>query len=303
MPELPDVVAYIGALEPRIVGETLERVRLKGGAFVLRTADPPLAAVEGRSVREIRRIGKRIVIGLEGDLWLVVHLMIAGRLHWRPPGAKLTGRNDLAAFDFPDGTLLLTEAGSKRRASLHVLSGEAALESVDPGGIDVFEADLAAFRHALTLENHTLKRALTDPRNVSGIGNAYSDEILHAARLSPIALTQKLTSEEWERLFAATRHTLQLWIDRLRDEAQGGFPEGVTAFRKEMAVHGRFGLPCPQCGEPVQRIRYADNETNYCARCQTNGRLLADRSLSRLLKADAPRTLEELEALRRRPEA
>jgi formamidopyrimidine-DNA glycosylase len=297
LPELPDVVAYIAALEPRIVGRPLEGVRLKGGAFVLRTADPPLASVEGRTVREIRRIGKRIAVGLEGDLWLVIHLMIAGRLHWRSPGAKLTGRNDLAAFDFPDGTLLLTEAGSKRRASLHVLSGEAALESVDPGGIDVLTADLTAFRHALTIENHTLKRALTDPRNVSGIGNAYSDEILHAARLSPIALTRKLTDEEWERLFAATRATLQLWIDRLRGEANDGFPEKVTAFRKDMAVHGRFGQPCPQCGEPVQRIRYADNETNYCARCQTNGRLLADRSLSRLLKADAPRTLEELDAL------
>ncbi len=300
MPELPDVAAYISALEPRILGQPLEHVRIRGNAFLLRTADPPLGAVEGLVVREVRRIGKRIAIGLEGDLWLVLHLMIAGRLHWRAPGAKLTGRSDLAAFDFPAGTLVLTEAGSKRRASLHVLRGEASLRALDAGGIDVFSADLDAFRHALRIENHTLKRALTDPRNVSGIGNAYSDEILHAAQLSPIALTQKLTPDEWERLFAATRATLQKWIDRLRDEAKDRFPEHVTAFRKDMAVHGRFGEPCPRCGEPVQRIRYADNETNYCVRCQTSGRLLADRSLSRLLKADAPRTLEELEALKRR---
>jgi formamidopyrimidine-DNA glycosylase len=300
VPELPDVAAYISALEPRILGQPLEHVRIRGNAFLLRTADPPLGAVEGLVVREVRRIGKRIAIGLEGDLWLVLHLMIAGRLHWRAPGAKLTGRSDLAAFDFPAGTLVLTEAGSKRRASLHVLRGEASLRALDAGGIDVFSADLDAFRHALRIENHTLKRALTDPRNVSGIGNAYSDEILHAAQLSPIALTQKLTPDEWERLFAATRATLQKWIDRLRDEAKDRFPEHVTAFRKDMAVHGRFGEPCPRCGEPVQRIRYADNETNYCVRCQTSGRLLADRSLSRLLKADAPRTLEELEALKRR---
>ena len=299
MPELPDVAAYISALEPRIVGRPLERVRL-GSVFVLRTADPPLASVEGRVVRELRRIGKRIAIGLDGDLWLVVHLMIAGRLHWRPRAAKLSGRNDLAAFDFPDGTLVLTEAGTKRRASLHVFSGAAMLDAVDPGGIDVFTSDIDAFRRALTVENRTLKRALTDPRIVSGIGNAYSDEILHAARLSPVALTQKLTPDEWERLFAATRATLQLWVDRLRDEAHGGFPEHVTAFRDGMAVHGRFGKPCPRCGEPVQRIRYADNETNYCARCQTGGSLLADRSLSRLLKSDWPRTLEELDALKRR---
>jgi formamidopyrimidine-DNA glycosylase len=300
VPELPDVAAYISALEPRIVGQPLEHVRIRGNAFLLRTADPPLAAVEGCTVREVRRIGKRIAIGLDGDLWLVLHLMIAGRLHWRGPGAKLTGRSDLAAFEFPAGALVLTEAGSKRRASLHVLRGEASLHALDAGGIDVFDADLDAFRHALTIENHTLKRALTDPRNLSGIGNAYSDEILHAAQLSPIALTQKLTSGEWERLFAATRTTLQKWIDRLRDEAKDRFPEHVTAFRKDMAVHGRFGEPCPRCGEPVQRIRYADNETNYCVRCQTSGRLLADRSLSRLLKADTPRTLEELEALKRR---
>ncbi len=300
MPELPDVTAYIAALEPRILGRPLERVRLRPNAFVLRNADPALASVDGRIVRELRRIGKRIAIGLEGDLWLVIHLMIAGRLHWRPAGATLAGRNALAAFDFPDGTLVLTEAGSKRRASLHLFAGESALETIDPGGIDVFNSDLDAFRRALTIENRTLKRALTDPRIVSGIGTAYSDEILHAAQLSPIALTQKLTSQEWERLYAATRATLRLWIERLSDEAKTGFPEHVTAFRKDMAVHGRFGEPCPRCGEAVQRIRYADNETNYCARCQTNGTLLADRSLSRLLKGDWPRTLDELEALKKR---
>jgi formamidopyrimidine-DNA glycosylase len=300
LPELPDVTAYIAALEPRILGRPLERVRLRPNAFVLRNADPALASVDGRIVRELRRIGKRIAIGLEGDLWLVIHLMIAGRLHWRPAGATLAGRNALAAFDFPDGTLVLTEAGSKRRASLHLFAGESALETIDPGGIDVFNSDLDAFRRALTIENRTLKRALTDPRIVSGIGTAYSDEILHAAQLSPIALTQKLTSQEWERLYAATRATLRLWIERLSDEAKTGFPEHVTAFRKDMAVHGRFGEPCPRCGEAVQRIRYADNETNYCARCQTNGTLLADRSLSRLLKGDWPRTLDELEALKKR---
>jgi formamidopyrimidine-DNA glycosylase len=299
MPELPDISAYISALEPRIVGQPLERVRL-ASVFLLRTADPPLADAEGRVVRELRRIGKRIAIGFDGDLWLVLHLMIAGRLHWRPPYAKLAGRNALAAFDFPNGTLVLTEAGTKRRASLHVLRGAAALEEIDPGGIEVFASDLGAFRSALSLENRTLKRALTDPRIVSGIGNAYSDEILHAARLSPITRTHKLSEAEWQRLYDATRATLQLWIERLNDEAKDGFPEGVTAFRKEMAVHGRFGEACPRCGEPVQRIRYADNETNYCARCQTGGSLLADRSLSRLLKADWPRTLDELDALKRR---
>jgi formamidopyrimidine-DNA glycosylase len=299
MPELPDVSAYISALEPRIVGRPLERVRV-ASVSLLRTAVPPLKDAEGRVVRELRRIGKRIAIGVDGDLWLVVHLMIAGRLHWRQPGAKLAGRNALAAFEFPNGTLVLTEAGSKRRASLHVVAGTEALEAMDPGGIDVFAADPDAFRAALTLENRTLKRALTDPRIVSGIGNAYSDEILHAAQLSPIALTHKLTAEEWQRLYAATRATLQTWIDRLRDESNGEFPEHVTAFRKDMAAHGRFGQPCPRCGEPIQRIRYADNETNYCARCQTGGALLADRSLSRLLKADWPRTLEELDALKRR---
>jgi formamidopyrimidine-DNA glycosylase len=299
MPELPDIAAYITALEARILNQPLERVRL-ASVFLLRTADPPLAGVEGRPVGSLRRIGKRIAIGVEGDLWLVLHLMIAGRLHWKPPHAKLAGRNALAAFDFPSGSLVLTEAGSKRRASLHVLRGEDGLRSVDPGGIEIFATNLDGFRAALTQENRTLKRALTDPRLVSGVGNAYSDEILHAARLSPITLTHKLKPEEWDRLFAATRSTLTLWIDRLRIEAEKGFPESVTAFRPEMAVHGRFGSPCPRCGEEIQRIRYADNETNYCACCQTGGKVLADRSLSRLLGADWPRTLEELEALKRR---
>jgi formamidopyrimidine-DNA glycosylase len=300
VPELPDVTAYISALESRIVGQPLEHVRLGHNAFVLRTADPPVASVEGRVVRELRRIGKRIAIGVDGDLWLVIHLMIAGRLHWRPPAARLAGRNALAAFDFPAGTLVLSEAGTKRRASLHIVRGEESLASMDPGGIDVFAAGLETFRLALMAENRTLKRALTDPRILSGIGNAYSDEILHAARLSPIALTHKLTPAEWTRLYDATRENLQLWIDRLRDEAGDGFPEHVTAFRKDMAVHGKFGQPCPRCGAGVSRIRYADNETNYCARCQTAGVLLADRSLSRLLKGDWPRTLDELEALKRR---
>src|SRR5271169_4029719 len=301
MPELPDIAAYITALEPRILGQSIERVRL-ASPFLLRTAVPPIADVEGRVVRELRRIGKRIAIGVEGNLWLVLHLMIAGRLHWRPPGAKLSGRQNLAAFDFPSGSLVLTEAGTMRRASLHILSGEDGLRSIDPGGIEIFESDLSAFRDALTAENRTLKRALTDPRLLSGIGNAYSDEILHAAQLSPITLTRKLEPHEWERLFAAARQTLQLWIDRLRAEAEAGFPEKVTAFRKEMAVHGRYGLACLKCGEKIQRIRYADKETNYCARCQTGGRVLADRGLSRLLGADWPRTLEELEALKRGPQ-
>jgi formamidopyrimidine-DNA glycosylase len=304
MPELPDIAAYITALKPRIMGQPLERVRLQS-AFLLRTAQPPLSEVEGRTVRELRRIGKRIAIGLDGadndnDLWLVLHLMIAGRLHWRAPDAKLAGRQTLAAFDFPNGSLVLTEAGSKRRASLHVVRGEEALRSFDAGGIDVFSSDLDSFRAALTAENHTLKRALTDPRLLSGIGNAYSDEILHAAQLSPLTLTQKLKPEEWERLFAATRHTLQFWIDRLRSEASATFPEKVTAFRQGMAVHGRYGEPCPRCGDKVLRIRYADKETNYCARCQTGSKVLADRSLSRLLGSDWPRTLEELEALKHR---
>jgi formamidopyrimidine-DNA glycosylase len=314
MPELPDISAYITALEARVLGRTLERARL-ASVFLLRTVDPPLASAEGRTVAEIRRVGKRIAIGLEGDLppqrqrpvagdpgwlWLVIHLMIAGRLHWRPRGAKLAGRNALLALDFSNGSLVLTEAGSKRRASLEVLRGDDSLRLVDPGGVEVFSTDLKGFRDALGLENRTLKRALTDPRIVSGIGNAYSDEILHAAQLSPIALTRKLKPEEWERLFASTRSTLTLWIDRLRSEAEKAFPEKVTAFRPEMAVHGKFGQPCPRCGQKVQRIRYADNETNYCAQCQTGGRVLADRSLSRLLGADWPRSLDELEALKKR---
>lgn len=297
MPELPDIAAYITALEERIMAQPIERVRLTS-AFLLRTTQPALGHVEGRVVRELRRIGKRIAIGVDGDLWLVLHLMVAGRLHWRTPRAKLAGRQNLAAFDFPNGSLILTEAGAKRRASLHVLAGEQGLRSVDPGGIDVLACDLISFRAALTTENHTLKRALTDPRLVSGIGNAYSDEILHAAQLSPVTLTHKLSEPEWERLFTATRYTLGLWIDRLAAEAKVGFPEKVTAFRKEMAVHGRYGEPCPRCGQKIQRIRCADNETNYCVRCQTGGKLLADRGLSRLLRSDWPRTLEELEALK-----
>jgi formamidopyrimidine-DNA glycosylase len=299
MPELPDITAYITAIEDRVLGQTLERVRL-GSVFLLRTVDPPLSSVEGRTVRAIRRIGKRIAIGVEGDLWLVLHLMIAGRLHWKPPQAKLAGRNALAAFDFSTGTLTLTEAGSKRRASLYVLRGEAALEAIDPGGVEIFSTCLDGFRAALSHENRTLKRALTDPRLISGVGNAYSDEILHAAQLSPITLTHKLKPEDWHRLFECTRSTMTLWTDRLVAEAKKGFPEKVTAFRPEMAVHGRFNQPCPRCGEKIQRIRYADNETNYCARCQTGGKVLADRSLSRLLGSDWPRTLDELEALKRR---
>jgi formamidopyrimidine-DNA glycosylase len=299
MPELPDISAYLSALQERIVGQPLQRVRL-ASAFLLRTAAPPISEAEGHQVTELRRIGKRVAIGLNNDLWLVLHLMIAGRLHWRSPGAKLAGRNNLAAFDFPNGSLVLTEAGTKRRASLHVVKGEEALRTVDPGGIEVFDSDLEAFVAAMTAENRTLKRALTDPRILSGIGNAYSDEILHAAGLSPVTLTSKLSPQEWERLFAATRETLRLWMDRLGAESRKAFPDKVTAFRVGMAVHGRFGLPCPRCGEPVQRIRYADNETNYCAKCQTGGRVLADRALSRLLGADWPRTLDELEALKRR---
>ncbi len=299
MPELPDIVAYIDALEARIVGQPIEQIRL-GSPFLLRTVEPKIEDAEGRVVRELRRVGKRIAVGLEGDIWLVLHLMIAGRLHWRDRGAKLGGRQNLAAFDFPSGSLILTEAGAKHRASLHLFRGEEALKAVDPGGIDVFASDLETFRQALTAENRTLKRALTDPRIVSGIGNAYSDEILHAAQLSPIALTQKMKPEQWERLFQTTRQTLSAWMDRLRGEAEKGFPEKVTAFRPEMAVHGRYGEPCPRCGEKIQRIRYADNETNYCPRCQTGGKLLADRSLSRLLKSDWPRTLDELEALKKR---
>ena len=299
MPELPDISAYIAALETRILGQPLEHVRI-ASVFLLRTVNPPPASVEGHKVESLRRIGKRIAIGVEGDLWLVLHLMIAGRLHWKPPQAKLAGRNELLALDFPNGTLVLTEAGSKRRASLYVVRGEEGLHNLDPGGVEIFSTDLEGFRSALTLENRTLRRALTDPRLISGVGNAYSDEILHAAQLSPIALTHKLKDDEWERLFDATRSTMTLWMDRLVGEAKKEFPEKVTAFRPEMAVHGRFNQPCPRCGEKVQRIRYADNETNYCARCQTGGKVLADRSLSRLLGADWPRTLDELEALKHR---
>ena len=314
MPELPDIAAYIAALESRILNQPLEEVRI-ASVFLLRTVDPPFASVEGRIVRAIRRVGKRIAIGVESELspqrstpvvgnpemlWLVLHLMIAGRLHWKAPKAKLAGRNALVSFDFPKGSLVLTEAGSKRRASLHVVRGEEALRAMDPGGVEVFGTDLGGFCAALTAENRTLKRALTDPRLISGVGNAYSDEILHAAQLSPIALTHKLKPEEYKRLFEATRSTLMLWIDRLKIEAGKSFPEKVTAFRPEMAVHGRFNLPCPRCGQKIQRIRYADNETNYCARCQTGGKVLADRGLSRLLGKDWPRTLEELESIMRR---
>jgi formamidopyrimidine-DNA glycosylase len=299
MPELPDIAAYLSALEARIVGKPLIKVRL-ASPFLLRTVHPSIEAIEGHTVRSLRRIGKRIAIEFDNGIWMVLHLMIAGRLHWRPVGAKLGGRNNLAAFDFPEGSLVLTEAGAKRRASLHLFSNEAEMQSIDPGGVDVFAIDLDGFRTALTAENRTLKRALTDPRILSGIGNAYSDEILHAAQLSPILQTHKLTPEEWTKLFSATQETLQLWIDRLKAEANDDFPEKVTAFRKDMAVHGRFGQPCPRCGQPVQRIRYADNETNYCAQCQTGGKVLADRSLSRLLGKDWPRTLDELEALKRR---
>jgi formamidopyrimidine-DNA glycosylase len=299
MPELPDIQAYLGALRGRVAGQTLTRVRI-ASPFLLRSVEPPLSAVEGHTVREMRRIGKRIAFGFDNGLWMVLHLMIAGRLHWRPVGAKLGGRQNLAAFDFPDGSLVLTEAGAKRRASLQVVANEEALEALDPGGIDVFSADLESFRRVLTSENRTLKRALTDPRFLSGIGNAYSDEILWAAKLSPITLTQKLSDDEWQRLYTATRETLQLWTDKLRTEAGNGFPEKVTAFRKDMAIHGRFGQPCPRCGEKIQRIRYADNETDYCVQCQTGGKVLADRSLSRLLGSDWPRTLDELEALKRK---
>jgi formamidopyrimidine-DNA glycosylase len=297
VPELPDVTVYIEALEERTLGQTLERVRL-ASPFLLRSVTPPLQEAEGRKVKRFRRIGKRIAMGLDNDVWLVLHLMIAGRLHWRAKGIKLAGRQNLAAFDFPNGSVLLTEAGSQRRAALHVASGEAALRDLDPGGLEVLDAGLTAFTKALTARNHTLKRALTDPRIFSGIGNAYSDEILHRAMLSPVALTQKMKPEEIERLYQATRQSLIEWVERLRAERKGGFPEKVTAFRPTMAVHGKYGKPCPRCGAKIQRIRYASNETNYCAVCQTGGKLLADRALSRLLGTDWPRTLEELEDLK-----
>jgi len=294
MPELPDITVYIEALERRIVGQLLLKIRVNS-PFVVRTYERPLSVAEGKRVSELRRVGKRIAIGLDGDLWLVLHLMIAGRLHWKPAGVKLVGKQNLAAFDFDTGTLTLTEAGSKRRAGLWLLQGAAALAELDPGGLEVLSASFEQFETELKRENHTLKRALSDPRSFSGIGNAYSDEILHSAQLSPLAQTQKLSPEETRRLFEAVRDVLAEWTDRLREQAGDNFPEKVTAFRPEMAVHGRFGKPCPVCGAPVQRIRYADNETNYCPRCQTGGKVLADRSLSRLLKDDWPRTIEELE--------
>ena len=298
MPELPDVTMYIEALDKRIVGQPLEAIRIVSPSL-LKTARPPIRSAEGRKVLGLRRLGKRIAIGLEGDLWLVLHLMIAGRLHWREKGARLARKVAHAGFDFPDGTLVLTEFGPKKRASLHVVEGEAGLSAHDPGGLEVLDADLAAFRTALLSENHTLKRALTDPRQFSGIGNAYSDEILHAARLSPIAMIHALTPEQTLLLYHATRTTLADWIARLRAEAGDGFPEKVTAFRPDMAVHGKYQKPCPVCGTPIQRIRYADNETNYCPRCQTEGKILADRAFSRLLGKDFPRTIEELERLTR----
>jgi len=294
MPELPDIALYLDALAPRVVGKQLEHLRI-ASPFLLRTADPPVADLVGRAIRDVRRLGKRIVLALEDDYFVVLHLMIAGRLHWKPSGAPIPRRAGLAAFDFPNGTVLLTEAGTKHRASLHVLRGAAALAAHDPGGLDVLAATLEQFRSALTRESHTLKRALTDPHLLDGIGNAYSDEILHAARLSPLRLTGQITPEESERLFHAARDTLTSWMARLRAETGDAFPEKVTAFRDGMAVHGRFRKPCPVCGSPVQRIRYAQNEVNYCATCQTGGRLLADRSLSRLLKQDWPRSLEEWE--------
>ena len=298
MPELPDIVVYIEALESRILGQTLERIRI-ASPFLLRSVTPPVASAEGRQVVALRRIGKRIAIGLHGDLWLVLHLMIAGRLHWKKAGSKVSPPRGLAAFDFLNGTLLWTEAGSKKRASLHLVSGKEGLDTLNPGGLEVLRASLDQFAAALTSSNHTLKRALTDPRLFSGIGNAYSDEILFAARLSPLSLTQKLKPQEIESLYNASRTSLQHWVEQLRGEAGDQFPEKVTAFRPGMAVHGRYKEPCPTCGCRIQRIRYASNETNYCPGCQTGGRLLADRSLSRLLREDWPRTPEELELLTR----
>jgi formamidopyrimidine-DNA glycosylase len=294
MPELPDVAVYIECLKPRIAGRALREARV-ASPFLLRTVDPPLSSATGRTVVGLRRLGKRIVIGFEGDLFLVVHLMIAGRLHWRDADARLAGKRDLAGFWFPDGALILTEAGSKRRASLHVVAGEEALRALDPGGLEVLDCDEAAFAHVLRSESHTVKRALTDPRLFSGIGNAYSDEILHRAGLSPVAMSRALSDADVSVLFAATQSTLRDWIDRLRVEAGDGFPGKVTAFRPEMAVHGRYREPCPRCGTAIQRIVHAENESNYCPRCQTGGRILADRALSRLLKSDWPRTIDELE--------
>ncbi len=303
MPELPDILAYLEALGRRIVGERLVAIRI-ASPFLVRSVDPPLREAEGKRVLALRRIGKRVVLELESDLYLVLHLMVAGRLHWKPRGAKLPGRIGLAAFDFENGTLLLTEASTKKRASLHLARGEESLTEFDRGGIEPLEADLRKFRETLMRENHTVKRALTDPRLFSGIGNAYSDEILHRARMSPAKLTKKMTEEEIERLSGATRETLEKWSARLLEEARESFPEKVTAFREGMAVHGRYGKPCPDCGSPVQRIVYAENESNYCATCQTGGKLLADRALSQLLRGDWPKTLEELEERKRdRPAA
>jgi formamidopyrimidine-DNA glycosylase len=299
MPELPDVTVYVEALTARIVGHTLRRTAIRG-PFLLRSVSPPVESVQGKTVRQVRRVGKRIAIGLEDDLWLVLHLMIAGRLHWRESAPKLAVRGPLALFQFDSGTLTLTEAGTQHRAALHVVAGEEGLRSLDAGGIEVLEASLAEFAAVLQSANHTLKRALTDPRLFSGVGNAYSDEILHRAGLSPVALTQKMTPGAIERLYRATREALVEWTDRLRQQSRGAFPEKVTAFREGMAVHGRYGKPCPRCGTSIQRIRYASNETNYCPACQTGGKLLADRGLSRLLREDWPRTLEELESLKRR---
>ncbi len=296
MPELPDIVAYIEALEKRIVGQKIVSIRV-ASPFLLRTAVPPLKAAEGKTVMQIRRMGKRICIGLEGDLWVVLHLMIAGRLHWKERGVKLARPRGLAAFDFPNGSLLWTEAGSQKRASLHVVDGEEGLRALDPGGLDVLDADLEQFAARLTSANHTLKRALTDPHLFSGIGNAYSDEILWQAQLSPMQLTQKLKHSEIERLYEAVRGTLGKWVSQLREESGKAFPEKVTAFRKEMAVHGKYKEPCPRCEKPIQRIRYAGNEANYCPHCQTGGKLLADRALSRLLRDDWPKTLEQLETM------
>jgi len=294
MPELPDILLYLEQLGPRVLNQTLERVVVRN-PFVLRSFDPPISEAAGKRVLGLRRMGKRIVVALEGELFLVIHLMIAGRLKWYPLGKKAGGKLVLAVLEFPDGLLFLTEAGSKRRASMHLVSGEAALHQFERGGLEVLESDVASFAQRLKSENHTLKRALTDPRLFSGIGNAYSDEILHRARLSPLTLTRRLDDSEIDRLYQATRATLEEWIVRLRDEAGEKFPEKVTAFREGMAVHGRYKLPCPDCGTPVQRIRYADNETNYCARCQTGGRLLADRAMSRLLREDWPRSIDEVE--------
>ncbi len=293
MPELPDITVYIEALASRLVGQPLERTRI-AKPFLLRSVDPPISATEGKRVTGVRRMGKRIILELEDDLFLVIHLMIAGRLRWLPAGGKVPGKIGLAAFDFPNGSLILTEAGSKRRASLWLVRGEQALEQFERGGLEVLDSSLAQFTERLVQENHTLKRSLTDPRLFSGIGNAYSDEILHRAKLSPIKHTRRLSEDENQRLFDATRVVLVEWTQRLRRESKGDFPAKVTAFREEMAVHGKFGQPCPVCGTPVQRIRYADNETNYCPRCQTGGKLLADRALSRLLKQDWPRSIDEL---------